>query len=115
MLAAATIVLLVLGGVLPIAALIRAWRVTKRRHEALNDDLSRIHAIAEAHPEPRDATSRMYAVREPTSTGPTVLYANEEIERAILKAAMDDLKGPAGVAAIGVICGMAGSLLSLAL
>jgi hypothetical protein len=41
------------------------------------------------------------------------LYTPELVERAILRSALDDLKGPAVVAGMGVISATAGSPLSL--
>jgi hypothetical protein len=106
------IVLTLLGGILPVAALIWAWLVTRRQYGTLNNDLTCIHAIGEAHSEPSEATAQMEAVRVPTATYTTVLYVPEEVERAILASALKDLKGPAQLAGAGALVGMLGSLLA---
>jgi hypothetical protein len=62
-----------LGGMMPVAARISARLVTRRQLGTLDNDLTRIHAIAEAHPEPREATPLMAAVRMPTASWTTVL------------------------------------------
>jgi hypothetical protein len=106
------VVLTVIGGILPVAAIAWAWVVTRRRFRVLNHDLTLIHAIAQAHPEPSEATPLMEAVRMPTATNTTVLYGAEEVERAILGSALKDLKGPALLAGAGALAGMVGSLLA---
>jgi hypothetical protein len=88
------IVVTVLGGVLPVAALAWAWLTTRRQFRVLDYDLTRIQGIAKAHPEPGEATPRMYAVRMPTANFTTVLYTTEEVERAILDSALKELRGP---------------------
>jgi hypothetical protein len=103
------ILLTVLGGVLPVAALIWAWLATRRPLTMLDDDLSSIYAISEAHPDANEGTPLMYAVRRPTATNVTVLYTKEEVQRAILSSALKDLKGPALLAGAGALAGMAGS------
>ena len=109
------VVLTVLGGVLPVVALGWAAVVTRREFQTLDRDLTRIHAIAEAHPKPSEATPLMYAVRQPTTTNVTVLYTREEVQRAILASAISDLKGPALLAGAGALLGMVGGLVSLGL
>ncbi|MFD2092624.1 hypothetical protein [Blastococcus deserti] len=108
------IILTVLGGVLPLAGLIWAWRAGFRQHAALDTDLRQIARLAQASGDDNEAATRaMYAVRQPTHTYAMELYTPELVERAILRSALDDLKGPALVAVIGVISATIGSLLSL--
>jgi hypothetical protein len=108
------IILTLLGGVLPLAGLIWAWKAGRRQHAALDTDLHEIARVAEVSGDDNEAASRaMYAVRQPTHTYAMELYTPELVERAILRSALDDLKGPALVAGIGVISATTGSLLSL--
>src|SRR5688572_21559572 len=100
---------------MPVGALIWAGLVTRQQFRTLDNDLTRIHGIAEAHPEPSEATPLMYAVRMPTATDTSVLYGAEEVERAILGSALKELRGPALLAGAGALAGMAGSLLSFGL
>lgn len=110
------IILTLLGGVLPLAALVWAWKTGTRQHAALDRDLREIALVAETSGGDNEAATRgMYAVRQPTHTYAMELYTPELAERAILRSALDDLKGPALVAGVGVICATIGSLLSLSL
>lgn len=108
------VMLTVLGGILPIAAVIWAWMSGGRAHADLHRDLAVIGRIASAGGDDNAAVTRaMHAVRQPTHTYAMALYTPELVERAILRSALDELKGPALVAGIGVIFATVGSLLSL--
>lgn len=108
------LVLTLLGGVLPIAGLVWAAKRAGGRHEELDRDLTEIARIAAAGGDDNNVTTRaMHAVRQPTHTFAMELYTPELIERAILRSALDDLKGPALLAASGVMFATVGSLLSL--
>jgi hypothetical protein len=110
------VVLTVLGGLLPVGALIWAALVTRREFRTLDDDLTRIQAIATEHGEnPSKASPLMYAVRYPSGNYTTATYMTEEVQRAILRSALSDLRGPALLAGVGALAGMAGSLLGFAL
>jgi hypothetical protein len=112
-LTALAFVLTVLGGLLPVGAIFWARTVTRREFRALDSDLTRLQAIAEAHPVPSESTPLMYAVRQPSANMTTATYVTEEVQRAILASALKDLRGPAVLAGVGALAGMAGSLLAL--
>lgn len=110
----AVLVVTLLGGLLPLAAVGWAALATTRAYRSLDDDLQRIHAISHQHgSDPAKATPLMAAVRGPTSTNTTVLYQLEETRRAILRDTIDDLRGPAALAAVGVVFATVGSVWSL--
>lgn len=110
------IALTVAGGVLPLWAVARAVDAARMKYGVLDQQLSEIDAILEASRTNGETTerttARMYAVREPTirSFGQQ-MYTAETVERTLY----DQLRRPAYTAALGVLCGMTGSLLSLAL
>lgn len=120
---AAAFVLTVLGGVLPVAAVLRAGFVTRRLWRKLDTDLSSIAAIAWMEEgvekgvsgglKPEAVRRLQDAILPQSTTYLDVSYMKELIQRAILRAALDDLLGPAIFAGLGALAGMAGSLLSL--
>ncbi len=111
MLLALAIALTVAGGVLPIVGILTAWARTRRTLRALDADLTEIDRLSAAGAD----TAAINAVRPSTTTWTHASYQHEHTERAILTSARDDLRGPAILAGIGALCGMAGSLLSLGL
>jgi hypothetical protein len=105
------------GGVLPIAGVVRAVTVAQRRYRELDKQLSAIDEIGH-RPENQalDASEQvqqeMYAVLQPkVAYWYRMEYAAEIAEREMLAL----LKKPAVLAGVGILAGMAGSLLSLTL
>lgn len=110
---ALVIILTVLGGVLPIVAIVQAAVVARRKFGELDEDLRRIEAIGDAGGNPDDATTvldRIHAVRPPSIPSYYwIEYGPDIAERNIFR----ELKRPAILAAVGVVFSTAGSVLSL--
>ena len=106
---AIAIVLTLLGGLLPLIGLLLAWLRARRAFTPLDADLRRITELVSRNT-PADEIA---AVREPQFMNGELPYTPELVERAILRSALEDLRGPALLAAAGVVLATAGSVLSL--
>ncbi|MEJ5946181.1 hypothetical protein WDZ17_12855 [Pseudokineococcus basanitobsidens] len=126
---AVALTLILLGALLPLCALAWAWRVTKREHDDLRDRLARVGKVelrqardklgkpwpGAAEYEKQDARDRAETdeIVKPRRKAWEVTYIAEFTRTDILAAALDDLRGPAVLTAVGVAFGTAGSALSL--
>jgi hypothetical protein len=112
---ALVVLLTVLGGVLPIAAIVEATVIAQRKFGELDQDLRRIQEIGDAGGNPDDATpvlDRIHAVRAPSIPNYYwIEYGPDIAERNVFR----ELKRPAVLAGVGVVFSTAGSLLSLCL
>jgi hypothetical protein len=104
---ALVITLTVAGGVLPIAAIGRAVYTAHHRYRDLDDDLRRIEEVMHSG----GSFEEMETIR-PTRLRMGLLgWARDVAERTLFQ----ELRRPAILGAVGVLAGMAGSLLSLTL
>ena len=104
----------VLGGVLPLGALGVGARRLVRAHRKLAGQLVDIERIqAEDSLSPAERRTRTAAILQPLSTVGYVLYTREWTREAIMRNAVEDLRGPALWGAAGVVCGTIASVWSL--
>lgn len=107
----------VLGGVLPVTALLWGWRATRREYARLVSDLDAIDVVIEApegaYPSMTDRSEAMYAIRAPKFNVGRTTYTYEWMQRLILQQAMSELRGPAWLAGAGIACGTVASVWSL--
>lgn len=97
----------VAGGVLPVLAIGKAVVTAHRRYKDLDDDLRKIDALVDSG----GPFEEMLAVRQTRLRAGTLAWAPDVAERTLF----EELRRPAILAAVGVLCGMTGSLLSLTL
>ncbi|MEU3918869.1 hypothetical protein [Streptomyces sp. NPDC029004] len=107
-------ILAVLGGVLPVVAVVWGWRATRREYKQLVADLDAIDAVINAPPEtyPDGQSEAMYAIRRPRFNYGRSTYTYEWVERLILEQALSELRGPAWVAGAGLVFGTVASVWS---
>jgi hypothetical protein len=103
-------ILIALGGALPIAALVWGAVGASRRMRELREQRQR---IVDVENEPSETIERLRTEGIPLTTMGDLLRVRQDVEIAILRNALDDLKGPAVLALIGVIAGSVGSVWSL--
>jgi hypothetical protein len=104
---ALVITLTLAGGVLPVLAITRAVVTAHRRYKDLDADLRRIDAVMHSG----GSFEEMEAVRPSRLRAGTIAWAPDVAERTFFH----ELRRPAILGAVGVLAGMAGSLLSLTL
>ncbi|MFG3099736.1 hypothetical protein ACGFZL_04250 [Streptomyces sp. NPDC048182] len=94
----------ILGGLLPLAAVIWGSVSLRRDYRRLVNDLTAIDAIIQA-PEGThaDRSAAMRAVREPKYNAGRLMYSYEWTQRLVWEQAMDDLRGPAWLAGAGLV------------
>lgn len=94
----------VLGGLLPLGAVIWGGVTLRRDYRKLVDDLTKIDEIIEA-PEGtyEDSSAAMVAVREPTYNMGRLMYSHEWSQRLVWEQALRDLRGPAWLAGAGLL------------
>ncbi|MFD8060479.1 hypothetical protein ACFXA0_30070 [Streptomyces cyaneofuscatus] len=107
-------VLAVLGGLLPIAAVIWGWRSTRREYRQLVADLDAIDGVINAPPDsfPNGQSQAMDAIRRPKFNVGRATYTYEWVQRLILEQALADLRGPAWLAGTGILVGTVASVWS---
>jgi hypothetical protein len=96
-----------LGGLLPLAAIVWGGLALREDYRKLVSDLDAIDLVIEA-PEGTYASSEaqsaaMYAIREPKFNGGRLTYTYEWSQRLVWAQAMNDLRGPAWLAAGGLV------------
>lgn len=101
------VALYIVGGVLPVTAITRAVWTAHRRFKNLDDDLRRIDELLHNG----GTFDEMIAVRPSRLRAGTIAWAPDVAERTLF----EELRRPAILAGVGVVAGMAGSLLSLTL
>ncbi|MEV6796441.1 hypothetical protein AB0M87_31650 [Streptomyces sp. NPDC051320] len=99
--------LTVVGGLLPLAALVWGGLALRRDYEALVEDLDAIDRVIQApegtYETSGDQSAAMYAIREPAFNVGRLTYTYEWAQRLIWQQAMNDLRGPAWLAVAGLI------------
>jgi hypothetical protein len=109
-------ILAALGGALPLAAVIWGWLASRREYRRLVSDLDAIDEVITApagtYPDAEAKSDAMYAIRQPRFTYGRATYTYEWVERLILEQVMAELRGPAWLAGVGLICGTAASIWS---
>ncbi|MFI6489888.1 hypothetical protein [Streptomyces sp. NPDC050564] len=93
----------VLGGLLPLVAVIWGSVALRRDYKSLVDDLTAIDQIIQASEGTYDDPSAaMRAVREPAFNMGRLAYTYEWAQRLVWEQAIDDLRGPAWLAGAGL-------------
>lgn len=99
--------LTVVGGLLPLIAVIWGGVALRRDYSALVSDLDAIDRIIQA---PEDAyessaekSAAMRAIREPTFNMGRLMYTYEWAQRLVWKQAMSNLRGPGWLAVAGLV------------
>jgi hypothetical protein len=89
----------------------RAWRTLSTR---LDSALAELRSYVGSDPDGmRAATKRAADVLRPSTTYADALYMREHITVALLRSTVGQLRGPALVASLGGLCGMAAAVLQL--
>ncbi|MET8570373.1 hypothetical protein [Streptomyces sp. NPDC004783] len=94
----------VLGGLLPLAAVIWGAVALRRDYRRLVADLTAIDEIIQA-PEGTytDRSAAMRTIREPEYNAGRLMYSYEWTQRLVWEQAMEDLRGPAWLAGVGLV------------
>jgi hypothetical protein len=115
---AAELILTILGGALPVAAFLWAWKITRRRSHEIDGWIARTLELSNRTIEERWAPGQetneiLKWEGIPTSTNADVATIRLLIQKFIVQEALPDLGLPIILGAAGFVCGFAGSLLSL--
>jgi len=104
----------ILGGALPMLGLFIGGRRVVVEHRRLADALDKIDRIINDDTIPdQEKSALQLRILKPAFNWGRVTYTYEWIRREILGNALADLRGPALVAATGVLCGAVASVWSL--